>query len=616
MREGQFIGDGRFELIDQLGAGGMATVWRARDSRLKVLRAIKILSPAMAQHRRAAQRFLAEAQAMAGIEHPNVARIYDFNVDPESGATYLVMELITGQDLKNHIVHHGPQTPQAATEMMIPILRGLAHVHQEGIVHRDIKPSNILIGADHIPKLVDFGIARITDSTMDATKTGAIMGTFNYMAPEQHISTKSAGPQADIYSCGGTFFYMLTGYDPINLAVDSYQSELFEPLPEPLIPILHEACSPRPETRFQSANDFIQALESVQSELAGLSAQPRPNPAPQRANAPLEDEEPDESDTWGGFGGTEPSTSEDEDWTRDFMAAPPTTEPTSDSVSQTAPIPPKPKTAAKTKKPSNQIPLLLLGVGLVSIALALVLEKGPDTTSSPESTKTQVAQDPSPANAEMEQTPTQPASTPQPVPVPPAQKSENQVTESNPEPAPTPEADDYAATAMSDPEGDAPGQTQTTPTPAPSEANASEPTKATLLGESEIDAQLATIIQTYNELVRTERTLRSESCEQKGELLRQQIDHRRQIASLQRTVGQAQPQEVHLTARIIFGMALIQTSELSAHLTTTCPDQAFTGLADLAAQAQTGQSLLDSALAGSEQLGLISRWTMAGAKLR
>ena len=191
----------------------MATVWRARDTRLGVERAVKILRSHLSEGK-ARTRMEREARVMAGLEHPHVTPIHDVGVD-EHGI-WIVMTLLSGGSVAERLGSGGPMRPREACRVALGVLSALEAAHAKGIVHRDIKPHNVLFDRDGGARLTDFGIARVA-SERGFTQTGAIMGTWAYMAPAQRVSARSADPRSDIYGVGALLAAMLTSHEPVDL---------------------------------------------------------------------------------------------------------------------------------------------------------------------------------------------------------------------------------------------------------------------------------------------------------------------------------------------------------------------------------------------------------------
>jgi predicted Ser/Thr protein kinase len=307
--------DGRYRVEAPLGAGGMGEVYLVRQLALDRLVAIKVLPPN--PDPAAGKRFEREARAIARLRHPHIVTVHDLGKAPDVGA-YLVMEYVEGRSLSELIYREsGPLPFDRARGYMRQILRAVHHLHTLGIIHRDIKPSNVLIRHDDAVKLADFGIAKFTWQ-QGQTKTQKGLGTPEYMSPEQargtHIDHRS-----DIYSLGITFFEMLTARKPFARGeetpaayVEVIQSILSKPLPDPrsfqpgipagAVRLLTRATAKDPSERFQSATEFLGALEMVEENdfspaigdlglPATAAAEPAPVPPPRRSRPAVEEEE-------------------------------------------------------------------------------------------------------------------------------------------------------------------------------------------------------------------------------------------------------------------------------------------------------------------------------------
>jgi len=289
-----------FELLGRLGTGGMATVYKARQVSLNRIVALKILPPELARDEKYLARFRREALLAARLSHPNIVHVYD--VGHADGQQYIVMEFVNGQSLAK-VLGDGPLDEPRALEIARDVAAALGHAHAQGIVHRDIKPSNILIGADGDVKLADLGIARVMEVQSDSlTQTGVILGTPEYMAPEQFESPRNADARSDIYSLGATLFHMLTGEPPFlgetPYAIMDKHLRADVPDPRQLNPRLSEAVSALlrkmmakvPEERFQSADEVVavicglteKAVVGTTAGQPGCSAAGLSTPAPMR----------------------------------------------------------------------------------------------------------------------------------------------------------------------------------------------------------------------------------------------------------------------------------------------------------------------------------------------
>ncbi len=209
-RKGKTLVLGNYVVLDKLGQGGMGVVLKAEHRRMKRLVAIKVLSPAVTKTEILLQRFQREVEAAARLTHPNIVQAFD--ADELHGLHFLVMEYVPGKDLASLVKQQGPLPPGLALNCIYQAAKGLEYAHQQGVVHRDIKPANLLLDERGQLKILDMGLARLLgegDQQHELTTTGAVMGTVDYMAPEQAESTRTAGVPADIYSLGCTLFYLL-----------------------------------------------------------------------------------------------------------------------------------------------------------------------------------------------------------------------------------------------------------------------------------------------------------------------------------------------------------------------------------------------------------------------
>ena len=206
---------GRYEIGEELGEGGMATVFRARDRELRRDVAVKVLFPHLARRVEIVKRFHREARAAAGLEHPNILRIYDVGGGEGDDPPYIVMELIRGRTLLEEVEQRGPMLAEIAACVGALLADALAAAHAALIVHRDIKPSNVLVAQGGRLLLADFGVARLETENSLVTRTGALLGTPAYMSPEQ-ASGDTATAKSDIYSLGATLYQLATGHLPYS----------------------------------------------------------------------------------------------------------------------------------------------------------------------------------------------------------------------------------------------------------------------------------------------------------------------------------------------------------------------------------------------------------------
>ena len=268
----QYIGkllDNRYEIIERIGTGGMAVVYKGRDHRLNRLVAVKILKEELAQDAEFRRRFHDESQAVAMLSHPNIMAVYDVSHSTE--LDYIVMELIDGITLKQYMEKRGQLNWRESLHFITQIMRGLSHAHSRGIIHRDIKPQNIMVLRDGSVKVADFGIACLADSAQ--TLTQEALGSVHYISPEQARGDRPDA-RSDIYSSGVVLYEMLTGRLPfegesaVSVAIQHLSSiplaprEINPDIPEQLELICMKAMAPDLEHRYQSADAMIADLEA------------------------------------------------------------------------------------------------------------------------------------------------------------------------------------------------------------------------------------------------------------------------------------------------------------------------------------------------------------------
>ncbi|MEU9094572.1 Stk1 family PASTA domain-containing Ser/Thr kinase [Streptomyces sp. NPDC048428] len=205
---GQLL-DGRYRVDARIAVGGMATVYRATDTRLDRVLALKVMHPALATDASFVERFIREAKSVARLAHPNVVAVFDQGAHAQY--VYLAMEYVAGCTLRDVLRERGALQPRAALDILEPVLAALGAAHRAGFVHRDMKPENVLIGDDGRVKVADFGLVRAVGSVTNTT--GSILGTVSYLAPEQ-IEHGTADTRADVYACGVVLYEMLTGTKP------------------------------------------------------------------------------------------------------------------------------------------------------------------------------------------------------------------------------------------------------------------------------------------------------------------------------------------------------------------------------------------------------------------
>ena len=263
---GMMIGD-RYEILEKIGTGGMSDVYKAKCHKLNRFVAIKVLKQEFSENANFVSKFRTEAQAAAGLMHPNIVNVYD--VGEENGIYYFVMEMVEGITLKKYIEKKARLSVKEAISIAIQVSMGIEAAHNNHIIHRDIKPQNIMISKDGKVKVTDFGIAKAATSN---TITSNVMGSVHYTSPEQARGGYS-DEKSDIYSLGITMFEMLTGRVPFNgettvaIAIKHIQEEL--PSPREYVPeipisveqIVFKCCQKSPDRRYQSMAELIDDLK-------------------------------------------------------------------------------------------------------------------------------------------------------------------------------------------------------------------------------------------------------------------------------------------------------------------------------------------------------------------
>ncbi|HML23242.1 MAG TPA: protein kinase [Aggregatilinea sp.] len=276
---------GKYEIIERIGRGGMAEVYRAYHSALDRYVAIKILHPFLSDDPEFKDRFEREARNVAKLKHPNIVQVYDFDYDPEGESYYMVMELINGPTLKDRLFDLGSVGQHFAVNDTLHIIgsaaEALAYAHARNMIHRDVKPANLMIDEDSRVVLTDFGIAKIVTGAQ-FTSTGGMIGTPAYMAPEQGMA-EPGDERSDIYSLGAIMYQMTTGrlpFDadtPLAVILKHLNEPLIPPsdiapdIPEPLERIICKSLEKDPTNRYQSAIEMLQDID----EMSGPNRRPR-----------------------------------------------------------------------------------------------------------------------------------------------------------------------------------------------------------------------------------------------------------------------------------------------------------------------------------------------------
>jgi serine/threonine protein kinase len=324
---------GRYRLESRLGFGGMSTVHLAFDRRLERRVAVKLLAEHLAEDPTFVSRFQREAQAAARLVHPNVVQVFDSGLDESTGQHFIVMEYIEGQSCAEILRDYGWVDVEEAVSIVEQSCEGLHYAHRNGVVHRDVKPGNLLRSREGVVKLADFGIAKATEQS-SITQVGSVLGTAAYLAPEQ-ARGEEAGPSADLYALGVVTYQLISGrlpYEAASLTELALKQQREEP---PMLDTLVAAVGPEladavaialgldPRERYRTAREMGRAIVDAQHGIsptepaaglhgrqateattvlaagargegraptrahAGVQRQPRPGPAPQRAEPPV-----------------------------------------------------------------------------------------------------------------------------------------------------------------------------------------------------------------------------------------------------------------------------------------------------------------------------------------
>ncbi len=285
---------GKYKLLGHIGTGGMSSVYLAEHTRLHDRRAIKVLPKARVKDATYLARFQQEAKAIASLNHPNIVLAYD--IDNEGDVHYIVMEYVDGLDLQAIVKRDGPLDPSTAADWIAQAARGLSHAHSKGVIHRDVKPANLLIDQDGVIRLLDMGLALVTagdEESMTVANNENVLGTADYLAPEQALNSHTVDHRADIYGLGCTLYYLLTGKPPFSdgtLAqrIAKHQTEMPPSIRKvrPDVPgeiegICVKMIQKEAAYRYQSADDVAEVLEKFaalvpkgQRVTTGLGASP------------------------------------------------------------------------------------------------------------------------------------------------------------------------------------------------------------------------------------------------------------------------------------------------------------------------------------------------------
>lgn len=294
---GRVILDGQFKILQKIGTGGMGSVYKASQSDMNRMVAIKILHPKLANRKDLTSRFRREARAMSQLTHPNTAKVFMYGELEDDGSLYIVMEYLEGKNLNQTVRRGGPMSHERAIPILVAVCGALQEAHNMGIVHRDLKPENIFIcnqgGLKEFPKVLDFGLAKVTERQMRPgslilTQEGMVFGTPEFMSPEQ-AQGQTLDARSDIYSLAIILYEALTGKLPfmaktpmeyIQKHVMAQPIPLDDRVPELKFPpglsdTVLKAMAKKPADRYQTAVEFADALEAFTSAPMSVEARQR-----------------------------------------------------------------------------------------------------------------------------------------------------------------------------------------------------------------------------------------------------------------------------------------------------------------------------------------------------
>jgi serine/threonine-protein kinase len=287
MNEGMLLNN-RYQLLEQLGSGGMSDVFRARDLMLERSVAIKVLHENYSNDSAFQQRFRQEARAAANLSHPNIVTVHDFGLD--HGQLFIVMEHIPGKDMKTLLRQRGRYSVEEAIPLMVQACAGIGYAHRAGLVHCDVKPHNMIVTPDARLKVTDFGIARALSTIMPDERADVVWGSPQYFSPEQ-ATGEAPSPASDVYSLGIVMYEMLTGALPFTAPTSEElarmhletppipPSEYVPEIPPALEQIMLKVLSKEPAARYRTADQLGRVLLRFGTEQANRPVQPHNLPA-------------------------------------------------------------------------------------------------------------------------------------------------------------------------------------------------------------------------------------------------------------------------------------------------------------------------------------------------
>jgi serine/threonine protein kinase len=291
---------GKYDLLDKLGTGGTGTVFKARHRTLKRDVALKVLSRSLCKDKTFVQRFQREVETIAQLRHDNIVMAYD--ADEAKVGHFLVMEFVNGQDLASQVQKQGPMGVAEAVDCILQAARGLEYIHTQGMIHRDMKPANLLRDAGGTVKVTDLGLARVSSASTALasnalTQAGGVLGTVDYMPPEQALDSTNLDHRSDIYSLGATLYYLLTGQPPFpgQTMMDTLLKHRDAPIPSlcatrqdvpaALDDLYRRMMAKTTATRVQTMSEVVSALQVIQASLSNSSVLP-PGSMPGAVPAP------------------------------------------------------------------------------------------------------------------------------------------------------------------------------------------------------------------------------------------------------------------------------------------------------------------------------------------
>src|SRR5262252_2125653 len=267
---------GKYQIVERIGRGGMGAVYKANDPLLKRVVALKVISENVDENDELRARFFREAKACAQLSHPNIITIYDLG--EEAGRLFIVMEYLEGEDLRQVIGQRRELALESKVGLMVQICEALAYAHQKGVVHRDIKPGNVFVSHNGVAKVLDFGLARIASAEEDFTRTGPLIGTLRYMAPEQ--ARGRVDHRSDMFAAASVFYELVAYHPPLPfddaLAIleelrSGASPSRFRPdpaIPEDLGAVIERALRSDPDQRFRDMTEMRKALDAVRARLS------------------------------------------------------------------------------------------------------------------------------------------------------------------------------------------------------------------------------------------------------------------------------------------------------------------------------------------------------------